>query len=78
LKNFREVAKIFHDGLQELKQRLERVTQQNGAHIYQRDWNDELLTIRTGLVTFHGEVILMESYSALNYTGLFHVITSSF
>lgn len=54
------------------------MTQQNGAHIYQRDWNDELLTIRTGLVTFHGEVILMESYSALNYTGLFHVITFSF
>ena len=55
--------------IQELKQRLERLRQQNGADMHQRDWNNDLMAIRTGLVTLHGEVVLMESYSTLNYTG---------
>lgn len=55
--------------IQELKRKLEIVLQQNGAAVDQRDLNDDLLAIRTGLVTLHGEVVLMESYSTLNYTG---------
>lgn len=48
---------------------LETVRQRNGAGVNQRDLNEDLMTIRTGLVTLHGEVVLMESYSTLNYTG---------
>ncbi|CAK9197987.1 unnamed protein product [Sphagnum jensenii] len=36
--------------------------------------SEELLKIHTDLVTFHGEVVLMENYSALNYTGLVKIL----
>jgi len=55
--------------IQELKQTLEAVRQRNGEGVNQRDFNEDLMSIRTGLVTLHGEVVLMESYSTLNYTG---------
>lgn len=60
--------------LQELKQMLETVRQRDGAAVDQRDLNEDLMTIRTGLVTLHGEVVLMESYSTLNYTGLVKIL----
>jgi hypothetical protein len=31
--------------------------------------DDELLTILRDIVTFHGEMVLLENYSSLNYTG---------
>lgn len=57
--------------MQELKQKLERLRQKHGAGVMENQgyFNDDLLSIRTGLVTLHGELVLMESYSSLNYTG---------
>lgn len=55
--------------LQELKNMLEEVRKQDDTEVHPRDKKDDLLTIRIDLVTLHGEVILMESYSTLNYTG---------
>ncbi|KAG5569530.1 hypothetical protein H5410_059296 [Solanum commersonii] len=34
-----------------------------------KDRNDEILKIRREIVDFHGEMVLLENYSALNYTG---------
>lgn len=48
---------------------LEKVRQQDDADVPPSDRNDDLMAIRIDLVTLHGEVILMESYSTLNYTG---------
>ena len=31
--------------------------------------SDEMLKIRKEIVDFHGEMVLLENYSALNYTG---------
>lgn len=33
------------------------------------DCNDEIIKIRKEVVDFHGEMVLLENYSALNYTG---------
>lgn len=32
---------------------------------------EEMLKIRKEIVDFHGEMVLLENYSALNYTGTF-------
>lgn len=34
---------------------------------------EEMLKIRKEIVDFHGEMVLLENYSALNYTGTFHL-----
>ena len=34
-----------------------------------KDKKDEMIKIRTEIVDFHGEMVLLENYSALNYTG---------
>jgi hypothetical protein len=31
--------------------------------------NEEMIIIRKEIVDFHGEMVLLENYSALNYTG---------
>lgn len=33
------------------------------------DFNQEMIKIRREIVDFHGEMVLLENYSALNYTG---------
>lgn len=45
--------------MQELQDRVVKV----------KDSNEELLKIRKEIVDFHGEMVLLENYSALNYTG---------
>jgi hypothetical protein len=55
--------------VQELKHRLESARVQYSGHMQDSEASEELLKIHTDLVTFHGEVVLMENYSALNYTG---------
>lgn len=47
--------------VQELQDRVGRV-----ANV---DSNEELMEIGREIVDFHGEMILLENYSALNYTG---------
>lgn len=34
-----------------------------------KDFDEELIQIRKEIVDFHGEMVLLENYSALNYTG---------
>uniref|UniRef100_A0A803QBS6 SPX domain-containing protein n=1 Tax=Cannabis sativa TaxID=3483 RepID=A0A803QBS6_CANSA len=36
--------------------------------------SDEMLKIRKEIVDFHGEMVLLENYSALNYTGLVKIL----
>ncbi|WCJ29640.1 SPX domain gene 2 [Euphorbia peplus] len=39
-----------------------------------KDSNDELIKIRKEIVDFHGEMVLLENYSSLNYTGLAKIL----
>lgn len=34
-----------------------------------KDYTDEIINLRKEIVDFHGEMVLLENYSALNYTG---------
>nr|GMC65213.1 SPX domain-containing protein 1-like [Ipomoea batatas] len=38
------------------------------------DCSDEIIKIRKEVVDFHGEMVLLENYSALNYTGLAKIL----
>lgn len=37
-----------------------------------RKSNEELIRVGRDVVDLHGEMVLLENYSALNYTGIFH------
>ncbi|EEF46971.1 SPX domain-containing protein 1 [Ricinus communis] len=39
-----------------------------------KDSNEELMRIGREIVDFHGEMVLLENYSALNYTGLVKIL----
>ncbi|KAI7989230.1 SPX domain-containing protein 2 [Camellia lanceoleosa] len=39
-----------------------------------KDWSEEMIKIRKEIVDFHGEMVLLENYSALNYTGLVKIL----
>ncbi|XP_057768168.1 SPX domain-containing protein 1-like [Salvia miltiorrhiza] len=39
-----------------------------------KDRKDEMIKIRKEIVDFHGEMVLLENYSALNYTGLVKIL----
>ncbi|OWM71749.1 SPX domain-containing protein 2-like [Punica granatum] len=39
-----------------------------------KDSNEEMLKIKKEIVDFHGEMVLLENYSALNYTGLVKIL----
>ena len=41
----------------------------NGGRASENGGNEELLKILRDIVTFHGEMVLLENYSSLNYTG---------
>lgn len=59
---------------QELKDRIERVKRERTVKDdlpSNNVENDEALGILRDIVTFHGEMVLLENYSALNYTGMF-------
>ncbi|CAM6047546.1 unnamed protein product [Sphagnum compactum] len=63
--------------LQELKERIERVKRQRGANYedpIRSIGDDEVLRIFRDIVTFHGEMVLLENYSSLNYTGLVKIL----
>ncbi|XP_011026451.1 PREDICTED: SPX domain-containing protein 1-like [Populus euphratica] len=48
----------------ELQDRAEKV----------KDSNEELMKVGREIVDFHGEMVLLENYSALNYTGLVKIL----
>ncbi|CAI9293363.1 unnamed protein product [Lactuca saligna] len=39
-----------------------------------KDSSDEMIKIRKEMVDFHGEMVLLENYSALNYTGVAKIL----
>ena len=39
------------------------------ARAVERESKEELMKARKEIVDFHGEMVLLENYSALNYTG---------
>ncbi|KAM7267540.1 hypothetical protein ACFE04_009706 [Oxalis oulophora] len=39
-----------------------------------KNCNEEMIKIRKEIVDFHGEMVLLENYSALNYTGLVKIL----
>lgn len=39
------------------------------ARAVEKDSKEELMKVRKEIVDFHGEMVLLENYSALNYTG---------
>ncbi|KAF3453700.1 hypothetical protein FNV43_RR04141 [Rhamnella rubrinervis] len=39
-----------------------------------KDYNEEIIKVRKEIVDFHGEMVLLENYSALNYTGLVKIL----
>ncbi|KDP32409.1 hypothetical protein JCGZ_13334 [Jatropha curcas] len=39
-----------------------------------KDYSEEMIKIRKEIVDFHGEMVLLENYSALNYTGLVKIL----
>ena len=49
--------------MQELQDKVEKV----------KDSNEELMREGREIVDFHGEMVLLENYSALNYTGTCHL-----
>ncbi|KAI4344131.1 hypothetical protein L6164_011397 [Bauhinia variegata] len=55
--------KVFFE-TQELQDRVAKV----------KDYNEEMMKIRKEIVDFHGEMVLLENYSALNYTGLAKIL----
>ncbi|CAM6045872.1 unnamed protein product, partial [Sphagnum compactum] len=61
---FTEKEEDYVIQLQELKDQLKNARVLHRGHTHD---SEELLKIHTALVTFHGDVVLMESYSALNY-----------
>lgn len=50
--------------LKELQDRVAKV----------KDYSEEMMKIRKEIVDFHGEMVLLENYSALNYTGAFSTL----
>ncbi|KAA8523017.1 hypothetical protein F0562_009440 [Nyssa sinensis] len=50
--------------LKELQDRVGKVS----------DLSEEMIKIRKEIVDFHGEMVLLENYSALNYTGLVKIL----
>lgn len=44
------------------------------ARAVERGSKEELMKVRKEIVDFHGEMVLLENYSALNYTGLVKIL----
>lgn len=64
--------------LQDLKERIKALTDRvspASASSFQEDaLNEEMINIRKDSVNFHGEMVLLENYSSLNYTGLVKIL----
>ncbi|KAK9274303.1 hypothetical protein L1049_019117 [Liquidambar formosana] len=63
--------------MQELQQRIQRVIDiwgPNGIRSSETDYKEEMGKIRKDIVDFHGEMVLLENYSNINYTGLAKIL----
>eukprot|EP00897_Mesotaenium_endlicherianum_P003884 jgi/Mesen1/3523/ME000197S02549 len=73
---FIEKEEDFVIRLQMLKERINAVSSGTGGKLVFKGMqvSQEVLSIRQEVVAFHGEMILLENYSALNYMGLVKII----
>ncbi|KAG8098832.1 hypothetical protein GUJ93_ZPchr0013g34896 [Zizania palustris] len=61
--------------LQVLKERIERVkAKKNGPLTSKSEFTEEMLEIRKAFVIIHGEMILLQTYSSLNFAGLVKIL----
>ncbi|CAN6469569.1 unnamed protein product [Victoria cruziana] len=63
--------------LQELKERIERVKEKtNGGEHFtsESEFSEEMVDIRKDFVTIHGEMVLLQNYSSLNFAGLIKIL----
>ncbi|KAK9144390.1 hypothetical protein Sjap_004293 [Stephania japonica] len=61
----------------ELQQRIQRVIATfgpSGSQPSTKIYDEEMRRIRNDIVNFHGEMVLLESYSNINYTGLAKIL----
>ncbi|ONK75090.1 uncharacterized protein A4U43_C03F13210 [Asparagus officinalis] len=65
---FEEQEEEFIIKQKELQERIQRVI--NGS----MEEEEEMAVIRKELVDFHGEMVLLENYSSVNYTGLAKIL----
>lgn len=71
----KEEEYVIH--LQELKERIERLkerSRQNGTYTSEYEFNEETVKIRRDIVAIHGEMVLLENYSSLNFIGLVKIL----
>ncbi|KAF8407387.1 hypothetical protein HHK36_006518 [Tetracentron sinense] len=63
---------VFSVSVEELKERIERVKEKSskaGVFTSESEFSEEMLDIRKDFVTIHGEMVLLENYSSLNFAG---------
>ncbi|XWS77254.1 hypothetical protein CRYUN_Cryun01aG0245500 [Craigia yunnanensis] len=69
---FMEQEEDFNIRHKELQQRIKRVIDTrgpNGTRSSEAEYKDEMAKIRKAIVDFHGEMVLLENHSNINYTG---------
>ncbi|OVA13417.1 SPX [Macleaya cordata] len=65
---------IRHEELQQRIQRVIAILGPNGSHPSEIHYKEEMGRIRNDIVNFHGEMVLLENYSSINYTGLAKIL----
>ncbi|KAF8412419.1 hypothetical protein HHK36_000383 [Tetracentron sinense] len=74
---FMEQEEDFIIRHKELQQRIQKVIDTwgpNGSQPSETDYREEMEKIRKEIVNFHGEMVLLENYSNINYTGLAKIL----
>ncbi|KAJ9188488.1 hypothetical protein P3X46_003841 [Hevea brasiliensis] len=74
---FMEQEEDFIIRHKELQQRIQNVIDAwgpNGSQPSEAEYKKEMCKIRKDIVNFHGEMVLLENYSNINYTGLAKIL----
>ncbi|KAB2052160.1 hypothetical protein ES319_A12G100400v1 [Gossypium barbadense] len=58
----------------ELQQRIKTVMDKWSSNGSRTEYTDEMAEIRNDIVDFHGEMVLLENYSNINFTGLAKIL----
>ncbi|KAL0450526.1 UNVERIFIED_CONTAM: SPX domain-containing protein 4 [Sesamum latifolium] len=62
---------------QKLKRRIEQLKERgnyNGVFTSETEFSEDMTDIRKGFVAIHGEMILLQNYSSLNFAGLVKIV----
>ncbi|XP_052302732.1 SPX domain-containing protein 3 isoform X5 [Populus trichocarpa] len=74
---FMEQEEDFIIRHEELKQRIQKVIDTwgpSGSQPSEAEYKEQMRKIRKNSVNFHGEMVLLENYSNINYTGLAKIL----